>query len=590
MRSLSLACVLLAAGLMSTTTQAAIEASVDSTRVAPGETISLTLAHDGNTNSQPDIAPLKRDFDVLSTSRSSNVRIVNGSMSSETQLRLTLSPRRSGQLTIPALTWGNEQSSPIAITIDSSGAPPAGTTQQAQSSNVFLETRVDDSRPYVQGAVKLTVRLLAGVQLYNASLDLPASSDVLVEQLGKDRSSRTQRNGRSYDVIERDYLLFPQHSGALQIPGPVLDARVPSGSRSSPFPDDAFSGLFDNFPLADMMQTARPIRIHGDNISLDVRPRPPGATTSYWIPAKNLTLTSERQPDSLEVHAGEPITLDVRLRAEGLTAAQLPDIASLLQLPPGLRAYPDEPKLENSAQSGTAVGERDQSVALIADHAGNFDVPALEIQWWDTSVDQPRTVELPALTIKALPAVAGTSSGGATSTAAQGATGATGNGGMQQSNASPLAEASAHSRWVILVTLTTLLVAAAALWWLYQQRASARSITPRAAPLPGRDEARARREFLAACKLNDARSARRALLEWTQARWPNSPPLGLRDVAVRLDDPEITTLLLELDRACFAGAPWNSAALAKALERLPEPSGTKHPARRSDLAELYPQA
>ena len=106
MKSVTLLSVLLAAGLISAAAYASVNASVDSDQVAAGDTVELTLSHDGQTGAQPDLAALRQDFDVLSTSRSSNVRIVNGSLSSETQLRLTLSPKRSGQLTIPSLRLG----------------------------------------------------------------------------------------------------------------------------------------------------------------------------------------------------------------------------------------------------------------------------------------------------------------------------------------------------------------------------------------------------------------------------------------------------------------------------------------------------
>src|SRR5262249_34147591 len=149
----------------------------------------------------------------------------------------------------------------------------------------------------------------------------------------------------------------------------------------------------------------KPIRVHGDDIVLQVRPRPASATASYWIPTKNLAVTGEWRPDSLEAQAGEPITLDLHLRAEGLTAAQLPDFASLMQIPPGLKAYPDQPKLKNPPENGALVGERDQSIALIADRAGDFKLPAVSIQWWDTGANQLRTIGLPARTLKVLPGV-----------------------------------------------------------------------------------------------------------------------------------------------------------------------------------------
>ena len=84
---------------------AALRAWVDNPQVAPGDTVQLTLAHDGQTRTEPDLTPLKQDFDIVSRSTSTSVQIANGSASSSTQLILTLTPKRSGPLMIPSITW-----------------------------------------------------------------------------------------------------------------------------------------------------------------------------------------------------------------------------------------------------------------------------------------------------------------------------------------------------------------------------------------------------------------------------------------------------------------------------------------------------
>jgi hypothetical protein len=49
----------------------------------------------------------------------------------------------------------------------------------------------------------------------------------------------------------------------------------------------------------------------------------------------------------------------------------------------------------------------------------------------------------------------------------------------------------------------------------------------------------------------------------------------------------LDALLIELDRACFAGGEWNGASLAQRLSRLPALDQKKQ-AKRAELAELYP--
>ena len=83
----------------------AVEADVDRTRIALGDTLKLviTATEDDEELSTIDLNPLQRDWEVLSRSTRSNTTIVNGKRSHERQLHLEITPRRKGALSIPAL-------------------------------------------------------------------------------------------------------------------------------------------------------------------------------------------------------------------------------------------------------------------------------------------------------------------------------------------------------------------------------------------------------------------------------------------------------------------------------------------------------
>jgi hypothetical protein len=66
--------------LVSVIAHASMRASLDSTTIAEGDTVQLTLEHEGQSSDQPDLSPLQQDFDVLRTNRSSSIQIMNGSM------------------------------------------------------------------------------------------------------------------------------------------------------------------------------------------------------------------------------------------------------------------------------------------------------------------------------------------------------------------------------------------------------------------------------------------------------------------------------------------------------------------------------
>lgn len=598
---------------------AGVRASLDNDQVAPGDSVQLTLVHDGQTNDEPDLSPLGRDFDVLGRQSSTSVQVINGSASARTELTLTISPKRSGTLTVPSITWGGDRTSPLTLNVTSSAAGQSGSqgnsASTARSANVFIETEVDPKQPVVQSAVRVTVKLYIAQTLYRANLDLPASGDVIVQKVGDDEQSETVRNGRTYKVVTRHYLVFPQHSGTIQLQGPVLSAQVADRRRSSFFDDDPFASVFGQSPFAGMTST-RPMRLHGDDITLNVQPRPPGFASGYWLPAKQVTLEGEWNPTNGQTHVGDPITLTLHLRAEGQTAAQLPDLSTLLALPDGVKAYPDQAKLDNAVRGDAVVGTRSQSIALIADTPGRFSIPDLKVRWWDTRTGQPRETTLPGKTLVIEPAAGSPSTSTAANPAASQVTSGSSVNAQSTSrsessvpaagsaqSASPASATGSHAsgtatsdaglwRWIAL-GLGVMWLATLAAWlgpkWV---RSKARTASaPRSESMPASGNvAQARAEFHNACRRNDALAARRALLAWVRAKSPGATLAGLNAFAKQLDDPALADRIRALDRACFTGETWqDGAALAQALADLPTPKHATPPRReRASLAPLYP--
>lgn len=617
-----LACTLVLLALAGGTVNAAVRASLDNNRIGPGDTVQLTLQRDGQTNAQPDLAPLKQDFDVLSVGSSDEVQIINGSISSQTVAQIELSPKHTGQLTVPSINWGGESSPALSLTVGGGATAGAGTSSgsgtasAAAGSPVFVQTVVDNTHPYVQAAVDVTVRVYTTEQLYQASLNFPADNDVLMQQVGGDTHSTAFKNGQQYDVVERHYLIFPQRSGTLQIPGAVLAGQVAVRLRDDPYSDDPFANFFGG--AAGVMNGTKPIRVHGDPITLEVRPRPAGSGSGAWLPAQKVTVTGKWRPQSLHVPAGDPITLDLSVTADGLTAPQLPNVAAMLALPPGLHAYPDQAKLSTSAQGDVVVGTRDQSLALIADHAGRYVLPALHLSWWNTQTDQAQTADLPAQTIEVQPVPGGAASAAAPTAGSSAPIPSAASAGARHAG---MHASKQDQRWILLSAGLGLLWVVTLLgWWISRRRAPAVAqrltpVMPAQAPLvppastvpaastvptsaaalssgPARppngappSASRARAQFQDACRRSDAAAARRSLMAWAAAAWPDAHAAGLGALAKRFADPRVGEALAELDRACYAGAAWEGGKLAQLLQDLPKPGarGTQE----SPIAPLY---
>lgn len=554
----------------SLTVSAALRAALDRDRVASGESVQLTLSRDGPGDSQPDLTPLQQDFEVLGKTSGSRVEIVNGRMSAQVQLRLTLMPRREGRLRVPELTWAGERSP--ALTLEVGGR--RGGDGTAPSTHVFITSTPAKQTHWLQAAIPLKLRLYTDQPLLRASLSFSGSGDAQVRQIGQDRQYGETRDGRRYQVVERDYLVFPQRSGRISLPGPVLAARVVDARAGDPLAD-VFSTPFGN-PFAGMMGGTRPLRIQGNAIVLDVQPRPVAAGGQDWLPARALRLEESWRPATGAIRAGEPLTRHLRLSALGLDAARLPDLTARMALPEGIKAYPDQPRLNDQVKADTLEGSREQDVALIASRPGRYTLPALRLSWWDTEAARPREVVLPERTLDVLPAPAAASSADAADTAD------TSSGAVATDTGFPWP-------WLSLA-LGLLWLATLAAWWRARRarpRPRTTVVADRVASVDPIAYGAARKAFRQACREHDALAARRHLLAWARANWPSDPPAGLTALARRLADASQRALLRELDRACYAGGDWRSAQLAEAFTTLPDAAA--RPGDKSErLAGLYP--
>jgi hypothetical protein len=577
---------------ISLSAQATVTASVNSNTVGSGDTIQLRLQRDGSADGQPDITPLKKDFDVLGSSSGSNVQIINGHMSTQTQMTILLSPKHDGKLQIPPLRWDGEQSAAIELTVGRNaggGAQQGGTQGKGETANdhshVYLTATVDQKQPYVQAAVVLTVRLYADQSLLQAGLDLPANSDILVKPFGKDMQSTETRNGRLYQIVERKYLLFPQRSGKLSLDGPVLDAQVADTSNNS---NDPFDNIFRQMPFGGMMNATRPVRVHAKPVELNVLPRPANAGGTNWLPAQKVTLEETGdtwQPDKTTVHVGEPLTRHLKISAQGLTGAQLPDPSTLMKVSDGIKAYPDQANISENPQGNTVLGSREQNVALIASQPGHYELPAVRLSWWDTLHNEKREITLPAHALEVLAAAAGNA---AVIPPVSVESSPASNQGVQVSAIEQTKRAVNNQPWMwISLVFAMLWLGTMVAWWRARQRnplTHAAKIATEKKP----ETIRGGNEFKAikrACRDNDPQAARKHLLAWASTAWPEDPPRGLNEISHRTSDAKFTEALRQLDRACYTGSGWQGEVLEQSLPNYAVQAPVKK--KKEGLPSLY---
>ena len=380
--------ILLLLSLLSPLAHAALEASVERTRLVEGESLELTLeTPSAGRLSELDLTPLEAHFEVHGTRQLSLVSQINGRTSPVTRWVISITPLRTGYVVIPPLQLGDVSSQPISLHVLS--ADQAATDRGARLAPVFIDSEVDTETPYVQAQVLLTLRIYHSVSLFDDStlsgLEIP---NARVESLGAPRNFERLLNGVRHGVIEVRYAIFPQHSGELDIPSQLFSATaLQPGSNGR---NGARSG--------------RLVQVRSPSITLQVRPIPDEYPAGVpWLPARSLTLTQTWQPDpGIDLFSGEPLTRTLSLAAEGLNASQLPALQSLsgdAAQDQQLRQYSDQPHLQTELSDNGVRGARHDSAALVALQEGTWTLPPVTVHWWNTEADRLETASLDSVVL-----------------------------------------------------------------------------------------------------------------------------------------------------------------------------------------------
>lgn len=354
--------------------------------VAPGETVVLTIETDQPVAS-PDLRPLHGDFGIGDIGSSRQVSFDGKGMRASQQIRIELKPLRSGMLAIPALSVGNQRTAPLVLEVATrpgarAMAPGRSSVASTQANApVFIDTVFDDATPYVQQAVGITVRLHYAINLFNGEFRQPEpQAGASLQPMGSDGRSVRMVNGREYQVLERHYLLLPERSGVLRMPGASFTGEGESGF---------FDGLFGD--------GRDPVSVQAPARSLQVRAIPASAGRP-WLPARQVSMRVASPPT--QARAGEAFDVVVELHADGAMAMQLPEI-QLMGDHAQVFAQPAQPTEDFANGRPQAVLVR--RFSIVPQQAGTLRLQVSPVAWWDTAVDAPRRAEVTPMIVKVAP-------------------------------------------------------------------------------------------------------------------------------------------------------------------------------------------
>ena len=379
-----LACLffLLLSALMSSNTYAAdIRVSVDRNPVSVDESFQITFTASQSPDDDPDFSPLEQDFNIINQSNSSSSSWVNGKSTKVVQWIVNVMAKQTGSLVIPAIKFGKDVSRASSILVADKSSKKALDTNE----DLFIDVEASPQNPYIQSQVFYTLRLYTKVNISQARLNEPELSDAVIERLGEDSNYNTQVNGVDYSVTERKYAFFPQKSGKITIKPLVLTAEVLVNNAQSINP------FFNS-------QMSKTKRVESKPITLDVKPVPAEFKGQHWLSAEQLVLKQEWSTDVAQLKVGEPVTRTLSLVAKGTTVGQLPEL-NTTQTSEELKAYPDQPVLQEQKKVEGLIAFREEKIALIPSKAGTYPLPAIEIPWFNTQTQKLEIAKIPEETL-----------------------------------------------------------------------------------------------------------------------------------------------------------------------------------------------
>ncbi|MEH6578917.1 MAG: BatD family protein [Amphritea sp.] len=363
--------------------QAAIESRIDHRVIEQGETVRLWLDMAGINPDKINLDALEQDFEILNRSQQSSTIIRNGQVERATELVLTLLPKQTGSLTIPAIEIDGEQTRAHPIVVR------AVKQVSAAEGGFDVLSTLSSEQPRVQQPIIYQATLLVGQQIFNATIKAPSikTGKALIEPLGEQKQYKQTLKGREIMVVEQTWMITPEQSGPLEISPVQLTGQIQSGrAKRNPFSNSS--------AMKRVQVAAKPYQ-------LMVAPIPNSYTGRTWLPAENLTLSDDWNSETFTqtFTEGEPITRTITLHAEGLSSNQLPEL--MLPDVDGIKQYAAAP-VSDQQFSDVLASTLTLEVTLIPTRAGELMLPEVRIPWWDVKNNREQVAVLAAKMVTVL--------------------------------------------------------------------------------------------------------------------------------------------------------------------------------------------
>ena len=375
--------------------------------VVSGDQFRLTFTV--NTQKGKDfLAPSISGFDVLmgpSRSQQSSTQIINGRVSSSSAITYTyiLMAGKEGTYTIPAASIEVDGKKIFSNALTVKVLPPDQSANSQQSGqgrggssasraqiaggkitdkDLFVTATASKTNVYEQEAILLTYKVYTAVNLRQLIEDMPDMKGFQMQEIQlpqQKQYSMEHYKGRNYNtIVWRQYILFPQQTGKLEIPAVTFDGIVAQQTIS----DDPFDAFFNGGGYIEVRK-----KIIAPKVTINVNPLP-AKPANFSGGVGTFTLSSSI--NAKEVKTNDAVTVKLTIKGSGnMKLISSPEV----KFPEDFEVY--DPKVNNNfdvSHSGVS-GTQTIEYLAIPRHAGDFTIPPVEFTYFDLKSRSYKTLK-----------------------------------------------------------------------------------------------------------------------------------------------------------------------------------------------------
>ncbi len=351
---------------------AEFSSSVDRTQLQLNEPLLFTLTLTNSdirlraegVNANVDLTLLSDNFTLGRPEASNNYNIYLGQGRATSEIKVELFPKRTGQLTIPAFSIDGLSTAPIMIEVLS--------IETTISEEVFVRSGSNIKSAWVGQQIVAYIDLYHRVELESASLGSNFETEpVQIELLSNWKMPQDSRKeiaqGLEYEVERIAWAVFPNQAGDFTVQLPDIWVTTKAGNK-----------LRLPHQRIDFQINALPAELPGDII------------------IGKPELSAAPLPSSFTQHELSPWTLTLKAPV-GVTA--LPRHLPGIELPEGLKLYPDPARYRSEQSSAGIMDVADYTLSIMPLRAGEFKLPSIRIPYFDPNKGEAALVELASQSI-----------------------------------------------------------------------------------------------------------------------------------------------------------------------------------------------